>query len=100
MSGKVYENHFTPEQLQNMKASTLQNLKKKEESLAFAVIALFAVGFIEAVVLVATLLWTNKFTLFLFLVGILFILVSGYIYRTLLKDYKKTLEDVKGEYAK
>lgn len=97
MSGKVYEKHFTAEQLQNMKASTIRNLKKSEESVAILTIGFFSVGFIELIVLIATLLWMNKFTLFLFIVGLLFAGLLGALYFAVLKDYKKIIDDVKGD---
>ena len=97
MSGKVYEKHFTAEQLQNMKASTISNLKKSEESVAILTIGFLTVGFIELTVLVATLLWTNKFTLFLFIVGLLFLGLIGTLYFAVIKDYKKIIDDVKGD---
>lgn len=95
MQEKLYKKYFTEEQLSNMKASTARDLKKQEDGLAVGVILLFASGFLETIMIIAMLFWTNKFTMFLTIVGALFVILLSLFHYAVVKKYRNLIAKAK-----
>lgn len=97
MNNKLYRKYFTTDQLKNLKASTITELEIQEEKAVGVLIMMFSVLFSELVMIVATILWMNKFTLFLSIVGLMFVSLLALLSRFSFKSYKESIEKAKEE---
>jgi len=95
VSERMYKKYFTKEQLQEMKASTVQDLRLQEDRTITALILFLVVGFIEVIMLIAMLFWTNKVTIFLVIVWLLFVGFWLLVFCMTLNDYKKLIDKTK-----
>lgn len=97
MSNKIYRKYFTVDQFENLKASTIIDLEVQEEKAVGMLIMMFASLFCELVMIVATILWMNKFTLFLSIVGLMFVSLLAILSRFSFKSFKESVKKAKEE---
>lgn len=97
MSKNLYEKYFTTEQLNAMKASSIRDLKDLEERATVMMMFVYITGFLEVIVIIAGFLWLNKFTLFLAIVGMLFVGLFALLTTFNLKSFKEKIKSVKEE---
>lgn len=93
---KMYQNILPKEIIESLKASDIKEMREIEESLTNNYVVLIFIGFSWAVLLIAFLLWMNKFTLFFVLISTLvlipFALASYFTYKKYLKTLKAIVE--------
>lgn len=97
MSKRLYEDFLGESRISEMKASEINELWEKEKAVLGLTMLLWVLVFVNFVLFVALVLWTNKFTTFLFIVTFIptiFLIVVG---RKMTKEYKKKLETYKGD---
>lgn len=91
MEYKLYKKYLSHDQITNMKASQLRNLDEKEDAMATCIGVLLISLFFTIIMLIAFLIWMNKFTIFLISVSGLFDLTFIIFLIIIFRDYKKLI---------
>ncbi|WP_312128691.1 hypothetical protein [Lysinibacillus capsici] len=93
---KMYQDILPKEIIESLKTSEIKEMREIEESLTNNYVVLAIISFAWAVLLIAFLLWMNKFTLFLVLISTLalfpFATASYLTYKKYLKALKAIVE--------
>lgn len=97
MSEKAYKSAFTKEQLQNMKACDIRLLEKREEYATNGFMLMYLVIFLQLVAVVAAVIWANKLTLFIAIVGFMVSLVVVIVSRFALRQFKDEVRRLGGK---
>jgi fatty acid desaturase len=101
MKKNVYEQYFSQEQLYDLKASQISELREREQALTFTVFISIFLTFATFILLVALFLWFNKLTIFLYVIVFVPNILVYVIYYKLITKHLKTINfykrEIKGE---
>lgn len=90
----IYKKILPKEVQENLKASEIRDLRETENAMNGIIMGSIFFGFTWIVILIAFILWMNKFTLFIFLVSSLLIVFLITIGAINYKAYKKMLKTI------